>query len=203
MRRWCSVSAAGHYTQLLYPKPSKWSLKCREREVSRPPLVNWASTFHHLVFFRLWLLKLCSSSKRLVILTFCVSHLSAQWRLRCLHVRTADTIAKYRLWRMSVQVWGTALVGSVMDGLCFFVVVPTESGGSFAAPGGQQEPDPGVGPDANGRWRPGWAHPAQTGRLQHPMGRTDGPGKALVLGYVVFTWSPYSLVMIMSWLLPS
>lgn len=36
-----------------------------------------------------------------------------------------------------------------------FVFVCTESGGSFAAPRGQQEPDSGAGPDADGRRRPG------------------------------------------------
>lgn len=39
-----------------------------------------------------------------------------------------------------------------MDGI---LCVPTESGGPFAAPGGQQEPDSGAGPDADGRRRPG------------------------------------------------
>lgn len=46
----------------------------------------------------------------------------------------------------------------------------TELRGSPAAPRGQQEPDPRAGPDSDGRWRPGRADPAETGRLQHPMG---------------------------------
>lgn len=65
--------------------------------------------------------------------------------------------------------------------LFLFVFVHAESGGSFAPPGGQQESDPGVSSDANGRWRPGRAHTAQTGRLQHPMGGADGQGKAPML----------------------
>lgn len=76
-------------------------------------------------------------------------------------------------WEISVQD-KDCVGGSVMDGI---LRVPTESGGPFAAPGGQQEPDSGAGPDADGRRCPGWTDTAQTGRVQHPMGWTDGEGK--------------------------
>lgn len=82
---------------------------------------------------------------------------------------------------MSVQVWVTPLVSSMINVFVLFfllVVVPAESGGPFAAPGGQQEPDPGAGPDTDGWRRPGRADTAQAGRLQHPVGRADGQGKA-------------------------
>lgn len=52
-----------------------------------------------------------------------------------------------------------------------------EPGGPPAAPGGQQEPDPGAGPDPDGRGRPGRADPAEAGRLQHEMGRAHGQGE--------------------------
>lgn len=59
------------------------------------------------------------------------------------------------------------------DVLCVY----TESGGSSAAPRGQQEPDPRAGPDTDGRRRSGWADTAKSGRVQHAMGRADGQGK--------------------------
>lgn len=38
-------------------------------------------------------------------LPFCVNPLKAQWRCRCLSIRTIDTIATYRHWEMLLPVW--------------------------------------------------------------------------------------------------
>lgn len=76
-----------------------------------------------------------------------------------------------------------------MDGLSSLFSLPfapAESGGSFAPPGGQQEPDPRVSADADGRRRPGRTHTAQTGRLQRPVGGANGQGKARVTRPLVY-----------------